>query len=216
MASQPTFTWQVNSGGGTISSTGLYTAPSSGTGNFQVKVSANGQNAQANVTVTTLPAAPSNLPRPICKTEPRSSSNGTTIRTTRPVSSSSICPCCIPNPQWTTLATVASTNNNYTFTPPANLGPTVEYRVLNTNAVGSSPPSNAVTLTTPAAAPTGFSATAGKGQVSLSWTGSTGATSYDIYRATSFGPGGEHAHRHGGDRADVHRHHRDRRYDLLL
>jgi hypothetical protein len=50
MASQPTFTWQVN-GGGTISSTGLYTAPSSGTGNFQVKVSAGGKNAQADVTV---------------------------------------------------------------------------------------------------------------------------------------------------------------------
>ena len=96
-------------------------------------------------------------------------------------------PCCIPNPQWTTLAAVASTNNNYTFTPPANLGPTVEYQVYETNAVGSSAPSNAVTVTTPAAAPTGLSATASKGQVSLSWAGSTGAASYDIYRATSSG-----------------------------
>jgi len=61
MASQPTFTWQVNSGGGTISKTGLYTAPSSGTGNFVVKVSANGKNASAKVTVTTSPAARSNL-----------------------------------------------------------------------------------------------------------------------------------------------------------
>ena len=47
---QPAFTWQVN-GGGTISSTGLYTAPKSGTGKYQVKVSADGLNAQANVTV---------------------------------------------------------------------------------------------------------------------------------------------------------------------
>ena len=51
LASQPTFTWQVSSGGGTISSTGLYTAPRKGTGTFQVTVSADGLNAQANVTV---------------------------------------------------------------------------------------------------------------------------------------------------------------------
>ena len=47
---QPAFTWQVN--GGTISGTGLFTAPKSGTGKYQVKVSADGLNAQANVTVT--------------------------------------------------------------------------------------------------------------------------------------------------------------------
>jgi hypothetical protein len=50
MAAQPTFTWQIG-GGGKISSTGLYTAPARGTGNFQVKVSADGKNAQADVTV---------------------------------------------------------------------------------------------------------------------------------------------------------------------
>ncbi len=61
IASPPAFTWQVNGGGGTINSTGLYTAPASGTGNFQVKVSANGKNAQANVTVTTAPARLPNL-----------------------------------------------------------------------------------------------------------------------------------------------------------
>jgi hypothetical protein len=52
MAPPPTFTWQVTSGGGTISSTGLYRAPRKGTGNFQVNVSADGKNAQANVKVT--------------------------------------------------------------------------------------------------------------------------------------------------------------------
>jgi len=51
LASPPTFTWQVTSGGGTISSTGLYTAPRKGTGSFQVKVSAGGLTAQADVTV---------------------------------------------------------------------------------------------------------------------------------------------------------------------
>ncbi len=50
MASQPTFTWQVSSSG-TISSTGLYTAPKKGTGTFEVEVSADGLSAEANVTL---------------------------------------------------------------------------------------------------------------------------------------------------------------------
>jgi hypothetical protein len=48
MAVPPAFTCS----GGTISSTGLYTAPAKGKGTFQVEVSADGLNAQANVTVT--------------------------------------------------------------------------------------------------------------------------------------------------------------------
>jgi hypothetical protein len=45
-----------------------------------------------------------------------------------------------------------------------------------------------VTITTAIAAPpTGLTATAGNGQVTLSWTMSTGATSYDVYEGTSAG-----------------------------
>jgi hypothetical protein len=52
LAAQPTFTWQViGSGGGTISSAGLYTAPKKGTGKFQVEVSADGLTALVDVTV---------------------------------------------------------------------------------------------------------------------------------------------------------------------
>ncbi len=40
------------------------------------------------------------------------------------------------------------------------------------------------------AVPTSLTATAGNAQVSLSWTGSTGATSYNIYRATASGAEG--------------------------
>ena len=40
---------------------------------------------------------------------------------------------------------------------------------------------------TPPAAPTGLTATAGNAQVALGWTGSTGATSYNVYRGTSSG-----------------------------
>ena len=56
MASQPSFTWQVNGGGSTISSTGLFTA--NGVGNVQVKVSVGILNAQANISVTVPPAVP--------------------------------------------------------------------------------------------------------------------------------------------------------------
>ena len=188
MASPPVFTWQVNGGGGTISSTGLYTAPASGTGNVQVKVSANGRNAQANVTVTSPPAAPSNLQASVQNGQVRLQWNINSNNQTGFVIQ--YLQCDISNPQWTTLATVASKKNNYTFTPPANLGPTLEYRVYATNAAGNSAPSNTVTVTTPPAAPTGLTATASKGQISLSWTGSTGATSYDVYRATSSGQEG--------------------------
>ena len=46
MTTQPAFTWQVvNAGGGTVSNTGLYTAPATGSGKFQVKVSAGGLSA---------------------------------------------------------------------------------------------------------------------------------------------------------------------------
>jgi uncharacterized protein YjdB len=51
LTSPPTFTWQVSSGGGTISRTGLYRAPKNGTGSFEVTVSADGLSAVADVTV---------------------------------------------------------------------------------------------------------------------------------------------------------------------
>ncbi len=52
LVTQPTFTWTKVSGIGTVSSTGLYTAPKSNTGKAIVQASARGITAQANVTVT--------------------------------------------------------------------------------------------------------------------------------------------------------------------
>src|SRR5260370_12224124 len=40
-------------------------------------------------------------------------------------------------------------------------------------------------VTSPPAAPTGLTATAGNAQVSLSWTASSGATSYNVLRSTA-------------------------------
>jgi PKD repeat protein len=52
LATQPTFSWQVNSNNGTISTNGLYTAPASGTGGFPVQATAGGKTGQAYVIVT--------------------------------------------------------------------------------------------------------------------------------------------------------------------
>ncbi len=52
LTAQLAFTWQVTRGGGTISSTGLYTAPKKSTGNFEVELSADGLTALADVIVT--------------------------------------------------------------------------------------------------------------------------------------------------------------------
>jgi hypothetical protein len=44
-----------------------------------------------------------------------------------------------------------------------------------------------VSVTTLAAVPTGLTASAGNGTVSLSWTASTGAATYNVYQGTSSG-----------------------------
>ncbi|TAE74427.1 MAG: hypothetical protein EAZ65_01775 [Verrucomicrobia bacterium] len=63
------------------------------------------------------------------------------------------------------------------------------YRVLAVNAAGNSPYSPVASTTTPQPAPpTGLLATAGPGQVSLSWDASIGAASYVVRRSTN--PGG--------------------------
>ncbi|EEF63046.1 hypothetical protein [Pedosphaera parvula] len=65
------------------------------------------------------------------------------------------------------------------------------YTVSSTNAAGESADSSEASATpnVPPAAPTGLTATAGNSQVSLSWTASTGAASYNIKRSTTSGSG---------------------------
>jgi autotransporter-associated beta strand protein len=61
------------------------------------------------------------------------------------------------------------------------------YMVRATTSSGTSGNSTVATTTTLAAAPTGFTATAGNGQAALSWSASAGATGYNLKRSTVSG-----------------------------
>jgi autotransporter-associated beta strand protein len=80
----------------------------------------------------------------------------------------------------------AVTTTNYTDTPPIS-STNYFYVVKAANAVGASANSAEVsaTIQIPApATPTGLAATAGNAQVALTWNASSGATSYNLKRAT--------------------------------
>ena len=88
-------------------------------------------------------------------------------------------------------STIANTvSTSFSDTAVVN-GTTYFYTVSSTNAAGESADSSEVTATpnVPPAPPTGLIATAGSNQVSLSWTGSGGAVSYNIKRSTTSGSG---------------------------
>jgi hypothetical protein len=51
LAAQPSLTWSKVSGRGSVNKTGLYTAPSSGTGTAVVQAQAGGKAGQAIVTI---------------------------------------------------------------------------------------------------------------------------------------------------------------------
>ncbi len=78
--------------------------------------------------------------------------------------------------------------NSYYDTDVIN-GTLYFYTVQSTNAAGESADSAEVSATPdfPPVAPTGLIATAGDNQVSLSWTASASATSYNVKRATTSG-----------------------------
>jgi len=81
------------------------------------------------------------------------------------------------------------TGTTYTNTGLTN-GVTYYYKAAAVNTGGTSPYSNEASVTPQIPAPpppTGLGATAGVTQVSLSWTASSGAASYNLYRGTSAG-----------------------------
>ena len=91
----------------------------------------------------------------------------------------------------TSLSQIATpTGTSFNDTALTN-GTQYFYEVKATNATADGPVSAEVnatpSATPPPAAPSGLSATAGNGSVSLSWPASSGATSYKVYRGTSAG-----------------------------
>jgi fibronectin type 3 domain-containing protein len=64
-----------------------------------------------------------------------------------------------------------------------NAGTTYFFEVSAVNAAGESANSSWVSATTPPPAPSGLTAVGGNGQVTLSWTAVTNATSYKVYRS---------------------------------
>jgi len=132
---------------------------------------------------TTAPAAPTNLVAAAGNAQVSLSWNASSGATSYNVLRSTI-----STGPYSTVAT-GITATSHTDTGLTN-GTTYYYVVQAVNSAGASPNSNQASATpicSAPTAPTGLSATAGNAQVSLSWTASSGATSYNIKRSTTSG-----------------------------
>ena len=197
---QPSFSWSVMSGIGTINSSGAYIAPSSGTGSATVGAVSNALTGMASVTVTavSIPATPTNLTASAISknqvnlswTESSSSVSGFNIQRSSNGGKS-----------WTQIAQVAGTVTTYVDTTVSK-GKTYLYKLNAFNSAGSSAWTTPVTVTTPVqapsllpdpdvptfallpAAPSNLTALAvSPHQVNLSWiAGSSDATGFVIQR----------------------------------
>lgn len=87
---------------------------------------------------------------------------------------------------WTQIASVGSHTVTYTDSGLSANTP-YYYYLQSVGTVGNSPPTSTVSATTWVAAPTGLAATSGIGQVALTWNSVTGATGYNVKRATNTG-----------------------------
>ncbi len=147
MATQPSsFTWSLATGSvGTISTTGLYTAPNSD-GSATVNASADGLTGSAAVTVSSIPAAPTNLTatavsaREIDLSWSESSTNATGFYVQRSSNGGK---------SWTQIANVTPGTATTYADKSVSKGKSYQYRVDAYNGVGTSGWSNTASATTP-------------------------------------------------------------------
>jgi fibronectin type 3 domain-containing protein len=152
-----------------------------GTTYYYAVTATNGSGSSANsaqVNTITIPAAP---------TSPAATGGTSQIALTWNASTGAatynVLRATSANGSYTTVAS-ALTGTSYNDTGLAS-GTTYYYVITATDGSGSSANSTQVNAITAPASPSGVTATAGNGQVALSWTASTGATGYNVLRATS-------------------------------
>jgi hypothetical protein len=147
LATQPGFTWSLGAGGiGTISSTGLYTAPASGSGSVTIQASGAGLTGSTTLTVQTgaAPAAPSNLTAVVNSSHrvvlswTVNSTNQTGFVIQRSTNGGA----------WVQIATVGANATSFTDTAVSRRR-TYTYRIYAYNSFGNSAYSNVTKAVTP-------------------------------------------------------------------
>ncbi|MGO8672197.1 MAG: beta strand repeat-containing protein, partial [Capsulimonadaceae bacterium] len=143
------------------------------------------QSTEASATPEpTIPSAPASLAATAGNTQVALSWTGSTGATTYNVYRGTA-----TDGESTTAIATGITGVSYTNTGLTN-GTSYFYKVAAVNGGGTSSQSTEASATPEPpipAAPTGLTATAGNAQVALSWTASTGATTYNVYRGTATG-----------------------------
>jgi hypothetical protein len=144
MSMQPSCAWKLTSGVGSLSSSGLFTAPSNGTGEAIVQASSGALTGSTSLTVGPTPVTPSNLSALVISSHQvnlswqDSSSNETGFILQRSTNGGN----------WTTIARVGA--NTTTFSDKTvSSGTTYSYRVCAYNSFGNSAFSNTTGSITP-------------------------------------------------------------------
>lgn len=152
MLTQPTFTWSVSPiGNGSITTAGLYTAPSTGSSTATISaVADNLQPGNASVTYGTVPAAPSSLTA--------TAGSATRVNLTWTDNSNNETGFIIQRSSngggWSQIATVGAGATSYSDTT-VRKKQKYQYRVLAYNTYGNSAWSNVATVNTPNRGPAG-------------------------------------------------------------
>jgi fibronectin type 3 domain-containing protein len=182
MASQPSFSWSLD-GIGTLDATGMYSAPTSGSGSAtvtasvattgSVPASSATMSATAAITVISGPsltaAAISSSQVKLSWTDPATETGYRVLRSTN-------------GGAWSQIASLTSTSTAYTDTS-LSAGSTYDYLVQGYNPGGSSN-SNQASVTFAPKAPGGLSAkTFSSSQINLSWSDVTGETGFKVERS---------------------------------